>query len=196
MGLVVDYPDRRDQIQNLKVKVESVSQVGEDQPQPAYGYLLAKVPVEEKISYGDKVCLTGYLDLPPEDGDFNYRSYLEKKDIFAFLPKAEVVIVERGQGSFLLRAIYALKDNALQRIYVLWPDPEASLLAGILLGVESGISDRVQKAFRDTGTTHIIAISGFNITIVAGMFSRLFSRLLNRRQAALAAMLGIRSTTD
>ena len=51
MGLVVDYPDRRDQIQNLKVKVESVSQVGEDQPQPAYGFLLAKVPVEEKISY-------------------------------------------------------------------------------------------------------------------------------------------------
>ena len=191
IGVVVDYPDRRDQIQNLKVKVESVNKIGEDQPQPAYGFLLAKVPVEEKISYGDRVCLIGYLDLPPEDGDFNYRSYLEKKDIYAFLPKAEVSIMERGLGNFLLRAIYNLKDNALRRVYVLWPDPEASLLAGILLGVESGISDQVQKAFRDTGTTHIIAISGFNITIVAGLFTRLFSRLLNRRQAALAAVLGI-----
>ena len=102
-----------------------------------------------------------------------------------------MLIIERGQGNFLLRRIYDLKDNALHRIYVLWPDPEASLLAGILLGVESGISDQVQRAFRDTGTTHIIAISGFNITIVAGLFSRLFSRLLNRRQAALAAVLGI-----
>jgi competence protein ComEC len=191
VGRVVDYPDRRDQIQNLKVKVESISFSEEDPPQSANGFLLAKVPVEEQVSYGDRICLIGYLDLPPEDGDFNYRSYLEKKGIYAFLPKAEVLILDRGQGNFLLRAIYGLKDNALHRVYLLWPDPEASLLAGILLGVESGISDQVQKAFRDTGTTHIIAISGFNITIVAGLFSRLFSRFLNRRQAALAAVLGI-----
>lgn len=190
-GLVSDFPDRRDQIQNLKVEVESVRLPGEDQSQPAYGFLLAKVPVEEKICYGDLVSLSGYLDLPPEEGDFNYRSYLEKKNIYAYLPKAEVLVLDSGQGNFLLQAIYALKSDALDRIYLLWPDPEASLLAGILLGVESGISDQVQKAFRDTGTTHIIAISGFNITIVAGLFTRLFSRLLNKRQAALAALLGI-----
>ncbi|MCK4489273.1 MAG: ComEC/Rec2 family competence protein, partial [Anaerolineales bacterium] len=51
--------------------------------------------------------------------------------------------------------------------------------------------DHVQQAFRDTGTSHIIAISGFNITIVAGLFSRFFSRLLNPRQGAIAAVLGI-----
>lgn len=190
-GLVADFPDRRDQIQNLKVRVGSVRLAGEDQAQAAFGYLLAKVPVEESISYGDVVSLTGYLDLPPEEGDFNYRSYLEKKNIYAYLPKAEVLVLESGQGNFLLQAIYRLKANALERIYLLWPDPEASLLAGILLGVESGISDQVQKAFRDTGTTHIIAISGFNITIVAGLFTRVFSQLLNNRQAALAAVVGI-----
>ena len=87
--------------------------------------------------------------------------------------------------------VYKLRTQALNRVYQLWPDPEASLLAGILLGIETGISDQVQKAFRETGTTHIIAISGFNITIIAGLFSRLFSRLLNPRQGALAAGLGI-----
>jgi competence protein ComEC len=44
-----------------------------------------------------------------------------------------------------------------------------SLLAGILLGVESGIPDEVDQAFRDTGTSHIIAISGFNITIIGSV---------------------------
>jgi predicted membrane metal-binding protein len=146
-GLVVDFPDRRDQIQNLKVDVEWINLSEEDQPQPVSGFLLAKIPVEEGISYGDRVSLTGYLDLPPEDGEFNYRSYLEKKDIYAFLPKAEVVVLESNQGSFLLQVIYDLKENALERIYQLWPDPEASLLACILLGVESGISDPVQRHF-------------------------------------------------
>jgi competence protein ComEC len=87
--------------------------------------------------------------------------------------------------------IFGLKSRAVAVLYQLWPDPEASLLAGILLGVETGIPDHVQQAFRDTGTSHIIAISGFNITIVAGLFSRFFSRLLNPRQGAIAAVLGI-----
>ncbi|HDD55199.1 MAG TPA: ComEC/Rec2 family competence protein, partial [Chloroflexi bacterium] len=191
LGLVVEFPDRRDQIQNLRVKVESLNLDGEEQPYKVNGFLLAKVPVEGVISYGDRVRLRGYLDLPPEEGDFNYRAYLARKNIYAYLPNAELEVLETGQGNIALQAIYDLKKNALERIYVLWPDPEASLLAGILLGVESGISDQVQKAFRDTGTTHIIAISGFNITIVAGLFSRLFSRLLDKRQAGLAAVLGI-----
>lgn len=190
-GLVVGFPDRRDQIQNLRVKAEYIYLSGEDHPLPVFGTLLAKVPVEDLVSYGDRIHLAGYLDLPPEEGDFNYRLYLERKNIYVYLPKADLTVLERGQGNFFLQVIYGLRSNALNRIYLLWPDPEASLLAGILLGVESGISDQVQKAFRDTGTTHIIAISGFNITIVAGLFSRLFTKLLTKRRAALAAVLGI-----
>lgn len=190
-GLVMDFPDRRDQIQNLKVKAEVISLQGEDHPNSVSGFLLAKVPLEERVSYGDRIRLTGYLDLPPEEEDFNYRLYLERKNIYVYMSNAELQVLETGQGNCALQGIFDLRTKALNLIYVLWPDPEASLLAGILLGVESGISDQVQKAFRDTGTTHIIAISGFNITIVAGLFTRLFSKLLNKRRAALAAVLGI-----
>jgi competence protein ComEC len=56
--------------------------------------------------------------------------------------------------------IYDLKRSALRVIYKIYPDPEASLLAGILLGVESGIPEPVKQAFKATGTSHIIAISG------------------------------------
>jgi competence protein ComEC len=40
------------------------------------------------------------------------------------------------------------------------PEPQASLLSGILLGVDVGLPTVVQEDFRATGTTHIIAISG------------------------------------
>ena len=70
------------------------------------------------------------------------------------------------------------------------------MLAGILLGDESGISDQVDQAFRDTGTSHIIVISGFNITIIVGLLVGVFSRLFGGgqfgvRRAVLIALFGI-----
>ncbi len=51
--------------------------------------------------------------------------------------------------------------RSIAQFKALFPEPEASLLSGILLGIESGISPQVRQAFNATGTTHIIAISGF-----------------------------------
>jgi len=190
-GVINDFPDSRDQLTNLEVKTERIQTSRGEEDFPVQGLLLAKIPVEKTPQFGDRVQLTGYLETPPDDEDYSYREYLNRKGIYVYLPKAEIVVLEYGQGNLFLRGIFELKSRALEVLYRLWPDPEASLLAGILLGVETGIPDQVQQAFRDTGTTHIIAISGFNITIVAGLFSRFFSRLLNPRQGAVAAVIGI-----
>ena len=191
-GVVAAYPDARDQIINLRLETELLEDKNAGSGSGVNGLILVKVPAESQVSYGDRIQVTGYLKLPPEEEDFNYRAYLKRQEIYAFIPQAEVKFLEADAGgNHLLRVVYKLRTQALNRVYQLWPDPEASLLAGILLGIETGISDQVQKAFRETGTTHIIAISGFNITIIAGLFSRLFSRLLNPRQGALAAGLGI-----
>ena len=190
-GIITDFPDSRDQVTNLRVKTELIQISVGGEVLPVHGLLLAKIPVEDQVWYGDRVELTGYLGIPPEEEDYSYRDYLSRQGIYAYLPNAEIEVLESGQGNFILRGIFGLKYKALSVLYQLWPDPEASLLAGILLGVETGISDHVQRSFRETGTTHIIAISGFNITIVAGLFSRFFSRLLNPRRGAVAALIGI-----
>ena len=70
------------------------------------------------------------------------------------------------------------------------------MLAGILLGDESGISDQVGQAFQDTGTSHVIVISGFNITIIIGLLVGVFSRLFGGgqfgvRRAVVIALFGI-----
>jgi competence protein ComEC len=100
------------------------------------------------------------------------------------MPKAQAARLEAGQGNPLLAALFALKARALVVVYQIFPDPEASLLAGILLGVETGIPESVQAAFKDTGTSHVIAISGFNMTILAGLFAAGFGRWLGPRWGA------------
>lgn len=51
-------------------------------------------------------------------------------------------------------------SRAREVITQILPEPQASLLNGILLGDDSGLPADVQDEFRATGTTHIIAISG------------------------------------
>jgi len=65
------------------------------------------------------------------------------------------------------------------------------VLRMILLGVDTGLPKDLQEAFKDTGTTHIIAISGFNITIIAGIFVVFFGKLFGDKIGALVALFAI-----
>jgi competence protein ComEC len=60
--------------------------------------------------------------------------------------------------------IFDLRTHVHKAILRLFPEPEASLLSGILLGKESGIPPDLLEAYNRTGTTHIIAISGFKLS--------------------------------
>src|SRR4029079_11077564 len=61
------------------------------------------------------------------------------------------------------------------------PEPEAALGAGILLGVRSSIAPEVADAFAVAGLTHVVAISGWNIAIVAAIVGALLRPLEERR---------------
>jgi competence protein ComEC len=190
-GTLVEPPDERDRYTNLRLEVDQLRLAYDLEFVPVHGLLLARLPAGGHWRYGDRVRLEGHIQTPPEFTEFSYREYLARQDIYSFTSDADAALLLHDQGNPLLAAIYSLRQRALELVYRLYPDPEASLLAGILLGVQTGIPQEVQQAFRDTGTSHVIAISGFNITIIAGMFTALFSRLLGERRGALAAALGI-----
>ncbi len=190
-GMVLEPPDVRDSYANLKIEVQRVD-TGNDQPLPAEGLILARVDPDEAYAYGEIIRLRGKLKTPPENEDFSYRDYLARFGIHSYMSSAKVTHLPFPSGSNpLMAGIYTLKARALTNLYQLFPDPEASLMAGILLGVDTGLPPDLQQAFKDTGTAHIIAISGFNIAIIAGLFATFFSRFLGPRRGALAAVIGI-----
>jgi competence protein ComEC len=186
---LIDPPDVRDTYTNLRLRVQAVDS-GQKHFQVG-GLLLVRVSANQLYQYGQNLRLRGRLQTPPENEDFSYRDYLARQGVYSYMPKAEVTILPGSSANPVLSAVYALKGRLLDSVYRLFIDPEASLLAGILLGVDSGLPQPLQQAFKDTGTAHIIAISGFNIAIIAGIFILLFSRLLGARRGAVAAVLGI-----
>ena len=190
-GMLAEPPDVRDAFTYLKVDVNEIRPADGFRHAPVNGLLLARVDPGGDWRYGDFVVVTGDLQTPPEYEDFSYRDYLARQGIYSFAPFADAALLERGHGSPVLLAIFGLKDRMFDTLHDLFPDPEASLLAGILLGIESGLPPDLQDAFRDTGTSHIIAISGFNIAILTAIFTSVFGRLLGRRLGTALAIAAI-----
>lgn len=188
-GTLDEPPDYRDTYTNLRLKVEAVDTGSGDLP--AEGLLLVRVLSNESYEYGERIRLRGKLVTPPENEEFSYRDYLAGQGIHSSMSRAEVTRLPGDGGSPVRKAIYAFKNKALENIYLIFPDPEASLMAGILLGIDTGLPADLQQAFKDTGTAHIIAISGFNIAIIAGLFFAFFSRAFGQVRGSIFAIMGI-----
>jgi competence protein ComEC len=189
-GTVIEPPDYRDNYTNLRLKVTAVDTGNSELPIDD-SLILVRVPNNKEYEYGDVIRLRGKLKTPPENEDFSYRDYLAAQGIHSYMTNAEVTILPEKGGNPIIAALYSFKQKSFDNIYRMFPDPESSLLAGILLGVDTGLTSELQQAFKNTGTAHIIAISGFNISIIAGIFFAFFSKFLGDKRGAFIAVLGI-----
>src|SRR4030042_1135610 len=150
-GVLVDPPDNRETYTNLRLRIEQLHPVGDDQFTPVGGLILARISTGTPFLYGDRIRLAGHLETPSENEDFSYRDYLASQRIYSYIAYPITSLLEHGQGSLIMSALYSFRQHAVGVVYRLFPDPEASLMGGILLGDQSGIPPPVQEAFRPTG---------------------------------------------
>lgn len=190
VGVVDAPPDVRDQAQLLRVRAETVSSDEFGQTSVS-GFLLVRARRFPIVPYGSRVKLTGFLDAPKPIGEFDYEAYLARQRVYSQMVFPEVTLIAGDEGHPLRSALIRLHEHTHLTIDKLIPEPQSSLLVGILLGDDSGLSSHMAEAFRDTGLTHIIAISGFNIAIFMGVLLRLGDRFFSRRGAALLAVFGV-----
>ena len=122
---------------------------------------------DNKYRYGDVVRIIDELEEPPELEDFSYREYLSVKGIYSVISfPVDIEVVDREQGSAIFSFLYRIREVLCERLERFFPEPHASLLAGIILGVKRQYSDFFYEAMRRTSVLHVIVASGVNITIV------------------------------
>ncbi|MDD3793250.1 MAG: ComEC/Rec2 family competence protein [Candidatus Gracilibacteria bacterium] len=97
---------------------------------------------------------------------FNYKNYMLSKDIYFKNIVYNYEIIGKNKRNFLLKKIESLKKEMINRIKILYTENEALFLSGILLGARENIPKNLSDNFNNSGLTHIIAVSGFNITII------------------------------
>ncbi len=192
-GIVDAPPEAHGDMLSLTVRVESLTPLSSDPlsvpPDEVRGRILLQVPAGSSYTYGDLLSIRGNLETPSEGSAFSYRDYLFHHGIYSSTQFAQVTVLAQGQGNPVRAAIYRLRAHSLQVLSQIFREPESALLRGILLGDESGISPELEEAYALTGTAHIIAISGFNMAILASLVTALFTRRLGSWRGGLLAIL-------
>jgi competence protein ComEC len=196
VGAIARPPETHDNYQQFPLKVTSAAvgscaDVDTTAPPPAAGTLLVRTDSYEPLTYGDSVCVTGAIQQPLADANSSYGEYLARQRIFATMPRAYLDTLEPGRGSIFWAALYNVKGYAHQVVQQILPEPYAALLAGILLGIDSGIPKDLYEQFNAVGASHIIVISGSNIAVVCALLMTLSIRLLGKRKAAWLTLAGV-----
>lgn len=189
-GLVVDEPDVRDEYVNLRVEVAQLTLL-DGTTHSVTGLVLVRAARFPVVGYGARVEVNGRLETPPENPEFSYKDYLARQGIHSLIGRPTLTVLAESQGHPFYQAIFAFKNRTQTLIQQLLPNPQAALLIGILLGNDNGIPPDLSDAFRTTGLTHIIAISGFNISLIVAVLAGLSAPVFGRRGSAVFAIVGV-----
>ncbi|MFO7664686.1 MAG: DNA internalization-related competence protein ComEC/Rec2 [Chloroflexota bacterium] len=187
VGQIVDEPIQRDRFVQLRLAVSEL--VLDGRSVAAAGEILVQTWRFPILPYGATVRLYGNLEPPEALGSPGYASYLRRQGIQSIMAYPQVDVLSLHGGSPFYRALLAIREHGRSVIRRTLPEPQTSLLTGILLGDDSGMPREWEEAFRTTGMTHIIAISGFNIALLIALLDRLSGLFLPRRTAALIIMV-------
>ena len=125
--------------------------------------------------------VTGKLKTPEAGGKSGYSEYLVKQGIVSLMDYPRITLVKRGNAG-PAEWLRALRARLSESIGLALPEPQASLAQAIFLGERKDIPDYLNAAFARTGTMHLIAISGINLSIFAGMGLSFAVCLLGRRR--------------
>lgn len=185
-GRVAADPDVRGTHTQLVVAAEAVAVDG--QWHGVWGRAMVSVPTHPAHAYGDRVLITGHLEAPPRLEGFDYRAHLATEGIHSLLRYPRISPLPAEDRFLPLRALFGLRRSLGALVGRLLPDPESGLLAGILLGREHTLPADLADAFRATGLTHIIVVSGYNFAVVIQLAQQALGRL-GRRWLALWASL-------
>ncbi len=175
-GKIVDAPDTRPTVTKYTVLANSII-VGKKEINVTGKVLVSDMGGWPEYEYGDSVTVSGKLMKPEPIDNFAYDEYLSVRGIYAIMPRAHIE-QERSNRALTVsdhffRSLFSLRAAFEFEINRIFPEPHASLLAGLLTGSRRGIPAHLTDDFRMAGITHIIAISGYNVTIILTLLSGL-----------------------
>ena len=133
--------------------------------------------------YGDLLQVEGELETPAEFEGFDWQEYLALQGIHSIIYyPAQMELLASGQGSDLHEWLYGLRNRMSESLEDALHEPQGSLAQAILIGKRSTLPDELKESFAQSGTGHVLAISGLHIGIVGGIALSFGAWLFGRRR--------------
>ncbi|OGZ18683.1 MAG: hypothetical protein A2175_00095 [Candidatus Nealsonbacteria bacterium RBG_13_42_11] len=167
IGIVNDEPVFKEK--NIKLQIKNLELEIDGNWKNVAGNVLVTVKRYPEHQYGDKLKITGKLETPPVFEGFNYRDYLKKDGIYSVMNWPEIETIGSGFGSPILKTLFSFKNRLKETAQKFIPPPQEGFLEALIFGAEENISNEWKNKLNFTGTRHIAAVSGMNITIISAL---------------------------
>lgn len=164
VGIVSAEPDIKEKTIKLTIETESLND------ESIKGKILATTNRYPEDKYGDKLKIVGKLKTPSEDIDgFNYKNYLQKDGLYSVMDWPKIELIGENFGNPAMKILFSFKNKFKETARKFISPPQEGILEALFFGDEENISKEWKDKFNFTGTRHITAVSGMNITIIASL---------------------------
>ena len=160
-GIVINYPEN------------GINQKLTIQLQPPYSEKFWLILNHIQLfNYGDLIEFSGIIKSPEPK---NYANYLSKNNIFGIMNNPKINLIDENQASPIKKYLFKLKEGIIKNFQNVLSPEKSAFLAGITLGERAEFSKEFKEKMSQSGTTHLVALSGYNITVIAIAVSTLLS---------------------
>lgn len=176
-GLVVSDPIQKEDTQEMRVAFS----------EPFRANILVRTN-QSKFSYGDMIEGSGTIKIETDSG---YARYLEGQYIRGTMNFPSVQKISGNNGSAIKSALLNVKHKITNAFADVLPPEEATFLSGLTIGAKGLFSQELKDAMQKSGTTHLVALSGQNISILVFVVMTLLLTAMRRRTAFIVATFTI-----
>lgn len=185
-GYITSEPDVRENSQKLEIEISEVKELAN---RKISGKILLTTNLYPEYKYGDELDFNCELKTPEEYKGFAYDRYLARYNIYSVCYYPEIKKVG-SVGNWFYKKIFSLKNKLSSLIDLGMSEPESSLARPIVFGGQQGLDQSLKQKFQRLGLTHIMAVSGFNVSILAAIVMAVLLAIgLSRQRAFYVAII-------
>lgn len=176
-GFLYEEPTQKHTNQQLNIKPLEDIKIGGIFIPKGQTFVLVKAPSFYKFKLGQVCKFRGTLEVPENFEGFDYRGYLRDKKIFLLMDNPVIKctsIEENRKGNGVRNWLVDSKNAMIGTIDKVLNEPQSSLLAGIIFGQKRLFSTTFDEGTRVSGLSHIVAASGYNVTILVIASEKIF----------------------
>ena len=169
---------------NIRLYVDVTAHLNNNKQTPTIGKSILYIPLDStnqhQLVYGDIIVVKNVFrqpDPPKNPHAFNYQTYLYNQKIYytAFLKQHEYQFTGINKAQPIWQFIFRIKANFIHNLETHLHDPDALAVAQtLIIGQKSVLDEEVKQAYANTGTMHILAVSGLHVGILFIILEVLF----------------------
>ncbi|MCX6788543.1 MAG: ComEC/Rec2 family competence protein [bacterium] len=176
-GLVTSDPVKNNDMREMRVMLDA----------PFKTKIFVRVR-DGEFSYGDIISGSGKIERANED---SYARYLEGQYIRGIINFPTINKVSEHNGSAIKFELLNIKHKIARVFSNVLPPEQATFLSGLTIGARGTFSPELKEAMQKSGTTHLVALSGYNISILVYVTMIFLLGFMHRRKALFFSVIAI-----